>query len=244
MRNVKIDIQYDGTNYSGWQIQNNGISIQEKIEHALKNITKEKIKIIGSGRTDAGVHAINQVASFNTSTNIPENKIHIALNSILPDDIRITKASIVESDFNARYSAKKRTYKYVIHNAEIQTPFQRLYSWHRKRRIDNDILLKILQSIKGTHDFTNLCTKKDESHNKTRTIYDIRLKKEDNNINIYITANAFLRKMVRIIIGTSIMILEKGLNIDYLYKILKSSQRYDKIYTAKPHGLFLYYVEY
>jgi tRNA pseudouridine38-40 synthase len=245
LRNIRLDLQYDGTNYSGWQIQKNSITIQGKIEDVLYKLTNEKIKITGSGRTDAGVHALHQVASFKTNSKIPVNKFHKAINSLLPKDIRILKSKDVDFDFNARFSAKKRTYKYIISDDYIQSPFNRLYSWHRKGYIDISILYKVMEKAIGKHDFSNLCSINDDSKSKVRTIYDIKISRDDNNlIFINIEANAFLRKMVRIIVGTSIMILEKGLDHDYLYTILKSSHRDNNIFTAKPHGLFLYKVEY
>jgi len=244
LRNIRIDLQYDGTNYAGWQIQKNGISVQEKIEKALALLTNEKIHITGSGRTDAGVHAFHQVASFKTNSNIPENKFHLALNSKLPDDIRIIKAIEVDDSFNARYSATKRIYKYVISDTEILSPFDRYYSWHRRKKLSDETLSYILKKIIGTYDFTNLCSIDDESKSKIRTIHNIDVIRENGKLCIYISADAFLRKMVRMIIGTAVQSIEQCLGDDLLYNILISKERSKQVFSAKPQGLFLYKVEY
>lgn len=244
MKKYRIDLQYDGVNYSGWQIQKNSISIQEKIEEALFSTSKRKIKIIGAGRTDAKVHAIHQVASFSSNLSIPEDRLHLALNSKLPSDIRILKTKIVNESFHARFSAVKRTYKYVICDSETLSPFDRLYSWHRKKKLDKQKLLIILKTIIGKHDFSNLCSVHDGSKSKIREVFDIKSNRESNKINIFISANSFLRKMVRIIIGTAIKSIENNLGDDLLYKLLSSKERSDIIYSAPPQGLFLYKIEY
>lgn len=245
MRNVRIDIQYDGTNYAGWQIQKNSITIQEKIEDAINKITNEKVKLTGSGRTDSGVHAIHQVGNFKTECSIPDDKIHIALNTKLPPDIRIIKSTTVDEDFNARYSAKSRTYKYIINQATTLSPFKRLYCWHRKRSIDIKNLKSIMTNLIGVHDFTNLCASSDSSKTKIREIKSVKIyKKNEDEIEIFITANAFLHKMVRMIVGTGIMILEKGLPSDFFNTIIHSESKSNNVFTAEPQGLFLYEIKY
>lgn len=244
MRNIRIDLQYDGTNYSGWQVQKNVKSIQEEIEIALSILTKEKIKIVGSGRTDAGVHALHQVASFKTNSKIPIEKFPLAINSKISEDIRIFDAFEVCDNFHARFSAKQRTYQYIINDEKVLSPFKRNFRWHRKKKIDDYKLARILNKIRGKYNFQNLCSINDESRNKTREIKEIQVLRKNGDISVFITANAFLRKMIRIIIGTSIKSIEKNLDENYLYTILTNHTRSNDIFTAEPQGLFLYKIEY
>lgn len=246
MRNIRIDIQYDGTNYSGWQFQTNAKSIQEIIHKALHKILKTNIKIIGAGRTDAKVHAIHQVANFFVESKIPEDRFKIAINSLIPKDIRIIDSFEVNENFNSRFSAKKRTYLYMINNSQILSPFIRNYRWNIKHSIDINIdkLKRILSPIIGENDFTNLCSIDDNSYSKIRNIHNITIKKRADDILIFISANAFLRKMIRIIIGTSIKILLNNYNENLLEKILHSKDRSKFIFSAPPQGLFLYKIIY
>ena len=172
MRNILLEISYDGSNYSGWQRQKNAISIQEKIEDAICQICSEEINIIASGRTDAGVHALSQIANFNTTSNIDAKKFAKAINSKLPDDIRILSSKEVDENFNARFSAKKKTYIYHIFNRDIKSPFWDKYSMHINRKLDIELMKYNSKMLIGTHDFTSFYTfEENNPKNTIKAIY-------------------------------------------------------------------------
>lgn len=240
--NIKITIQYDGTNFSGWQIQPNVRTVQGELSEAIKKIYyKETITIYGSGRTDTGVHALAQVASFKIPfLKMPIEKFHYALNNHLPYDIRVIKAEIVNESFNARASAKWREYLYIIMNSDIYSPFLKKYSWfYRKNVIDIEKINSYANVILGEHDFTSFCSSSDENDSKYRYIersYAIR-KKEI--IYFIIKGNAFLHNMVRIIVGTFVEAQKKDLKASDIKEILESKDRRNALVTAPPQGLYL-----
>ncbi|EJP19527.1 tRNA pseudouridine(38-40) synthase [Peptostreptococcaceae bacterium AS15] len=245
MRNILIEISYDGTNYSGWQRQKNAISIQEKIEDAISLICNEEINVIASGRTDAGVHALSQIANFNTSSRIDAKKFAKAINTKLPDDIRILSSKEVDEDFNARFSAKKKTYVYHILNREIKNPFWDRYSMHINRKLDLELMKYNSNMLIGTHDFTSFYTYEENNPKNTiKTIYSSDIVKIYEDILTFsITGDGFLYNMVRIIVGT---LIEIGLHQknDDISQILMYKDRIKAGATAKAKGLFLKNVEY
>lgn len=244
MRNVKLLIQYDGTSYSGWQKQPNAPTIQQEIETKLSIILKESINLIGSGRTDTGVHAIGQVANFKTNTNLNCEQIFYAINSFLNRDIRVIQCEEVHPDFHARFSVIKRQYKYIIYNELTYSPFTRDYSYFIKKPVDVDKLKNTLKRIIGEYDFTSFASAKDDSKNKVRTIYEIDVQKSKNEIIIFITANGFLRKMVRMILGTAIEINLKNYPIEDISRILALKSRKHTFFTIPSKGLYLNHVWY
>lgn len=245
MRNILLEISYDGTNYSGWQRQKNAISIQEKIEEAISQICSEEINIIASGRTDAGVHALSQIANFNTTSNIEAKKCAKAINSKLPDDIRILSSKEVDKNFNARFSAKKKTYIYHIFNRDIKSPFWDKYSMHINRMLDLELMKYNAKMLIGTHDFTSFYTfEENNPKNTVKTIYSSDITKiYDDVVTFSITGDGFLYNMVRIIVGT---LIEIGLHQknDDIIQILMYKDRTKAGATAKAKGLFLKNVEY
>lgn len=243
MRNILIVIEYDGTNYSGWQKQLNAPSIQEEVEKAIFKITKKQTEIFGSGRTDAKVHALGQVANFHTDCTIPTEKIAIALNSVLPDDIVILKSIEVSNDFHARYSAKKKTYIYRVLNTEIKRPLERNYACHVREKLDIEAIKNMAKLLIGEHDFKAFSSRGSSAKTTIRTIYDIKITKENDIIVFEFTGNGFLYNMVRIIVGT---LIELGKNSSK-YDIKKALDTGDRKYagpTALPQGLFLKKVSY
>lgn len=240
--NIALVIQYLGTSYKGWQRQINLPSVQEEIEKAVFHITGEKINLTGSGRTDAGVHALGQVANFITETDIPAEKFSQALNHFLPNDIRIVQSIEVFDSFNARYHAKRKTYMYVIDNSSVESPFLHGRSCFVPKKLDIHKMKGALEILVGTHDFSSF--KAEGSFTKTdiRTIFNAEIKKEKNIIKIFITGDGFLYNMIRIISGTLIGI---GKGKDYnILNILEKKSRSFAGQTAPACGLFLYSVEY
>ena len=244
MKNIKLIIEYDGTNYSGWQSQENAISIQDKIEEALKTVTGENIKLIGSGRTDGGVHAFGQVANFYTSSTIPGDKFSFIINNVLPDDIKIILSEEVNFNFHSRFDAKRKRYRYVIYNGRMPSPINRNYSFHFKYNLDVDKMIEASKYLIGTHDFSSFKGRGSVVKSPIRIIYDINIKRKGDFIEIIFEGNSFLRFMVRIIVGTLVEIGNGKRPISDMKRILDSKKRCGAGLTAPPQGLFLERVYY
>ena len=243
MRNIKITIQYNGKNYCGWQKQNNSPGIQGTIEKAIFDITREEVKITGSGRTDAGVHALGQVANFKTNSQIPVDRIPNALNAKLPKDISIVKAEEVDEDFHSRYSAKKKTYRYQVYNSLYRSPIYADISYPVKYDLDIDKMKKEAKSLIGTYDFKGFMSSGSSVIDTVRTIYNIEVSKSEDLIIIEIEGNGFLYNMVRIIAGTLVDI-GRGRITEKMSTIIESKSRSMAGHTAPAHGLFLKKVDY
>ena len=244
MKNVKLTIEYDGTNYHGWQYQSNVNSIQEEIEKALTKITGEYINIFGSGRTDAGVHAVGQVANFYTTCQLPVERFKYALNMRLPRDITIVDSEEVNLDFHSRFSAKKKKYKYIIYNNEIPSVINRNYSYHIINKLNIDEMKEASEFLIGTHDFKSFMTKGTVVKDTIRTIYSIDIIKQDKFIEIIIVGSSFLRSMIRIIVGTLILIGNGKLEKQALPNIILGKKRCLSGPTVPPQGLYLEKVYY
>ena len=241
MQKIKLTIQYDGTNYLGWQSQAYGNTIQKEIENQLSSFLGGSIKVIGSGRTDSGVHARGQVAHFMVHRAWDPEKILYILNAKLPKDIRIIGSESVDLDFHARYQAKRREYHYVIYNDLECSPFIKNYVYIVRKRLNIKKLIHSLKFFLGEKDFSSLCCHSDEERrSKTRLIYNIGFKKENAKITILMTGNGFLRKMVRMIIGLVLDINIKDLPAREVIRVLELKNRKEHDYsTVPPHGLFL-----
>lgn len=238
----KMTISYDGNKYSGWQIQKNDFSIQSIIQNNLNTILREKINLIGAGRTDAKVHALGQIAHFVSSKQLEINKILYSLNCLLPKDIRIIKIEEVDFNFHARFLAKSKIYRYYICKNEIQTPFLRFYSYKPNVELDLSLLKNATKSFIGTHDFSSFANKQNEGSAKNKpvkTIYRIDVLEDDENIILEFHGDGFLYKMVRNIVGTLIDVASKKISLETLEKILKSKNRKNASAPAPAHGLFL-----
>ncbi|MFA3782771.1 tRNA pseudouridine(38-40) synthase TruA [Melioribacteraceae bacterium 4301-Me] len=244
MFNYKLTIQYDGTNYAGWQIQKNAISVQQKISEAIEIITKEKINLIGAGRTDAGVHALGQVANFKVDVELDLYKFQYSLNSILPSDISITSSEKVNENFHARFDAKSRAYIYLI--SKIKSPFYDKYSYRLPyiAKMNITYLNKISKVLIGEHDFTSFSRKNTETENKVCDVKNIWWKETKNFILFYIQADRFLHGMVRTIIGTLLKTIEKKRDENYILEILNKKDRETAGEAVPTKGLFLYKVRY
>ena len=244
MKNIKLTIEYDGTNYSGWQNQENAITIQEKLEIAISKITGEKISLIGSGRTDAGVHALGQVANFKTNSSIPGDKYKFTLNNILPEDITIIDSKEVDLNFHSRFSAVKKRYKYRIYTRKMPSAIYRNVSFHYKHDLDIDKMIEASKYFLGTHDFASFKGRKSVVKGTIRTIYKLDIEKVDNFIEITIEGNSFLRYMVRNIVGTLINVGSGKTKAEDIPNIIKSENRNCAGKTAPAQGLFLEKVYY
>ncbi len=239
VRNIKLTIAYDGTCYHGWQTQLNKPTIQETIEGAINIITKQNVDLIGSGRTDKGVHALGQVANFIADTNIESDKIKIALNANLPTSIRIIESVDVPMEFHARFDAHKKTYMYQIYNSRVLSPFYCNYSYFVPSRLDFELMDDASKLLLGTHDFRGFMAAGSDVKTTVRTVYDVELTKNDEFIKLYITGNGFLYNMVRIIAGTLVDIGKGSREKECIEKALESCDRTMLGHTAKPEGLFL-----
>lgn len=253
MRNIKLEIEYDGTNYCGWQVQNGRSlsvvsrqkkSIQEVIEKALQQIFQEKIKIIGSSRTDAGVHARCQVANFLTNSAISLTKLHEALNALLPEDITVRKALLARMDFNSRFSAKSKTYRYTILNSKHRSAFMRNHAYFLRYPLDLKLIKKEAHELLGKHNFSAFCASQGKFKNPNKIIKKIKVSRKDNLITLEIEADSFLYNMVRNIVGTLIEIGRGKFKKGSLKRILLSKDRRLAGARAPAKGLCLERVKY
>lgn len=242
--NVKILLEYDGTCYSGWQRQKNAPSIQEELEKAISSITGEKASVIGSGRTDARVHALGQVANFKTNTKIPVEKLPYAINSKLPKDIVVKDAKIVPDDFHARFSAKAKRYIYTIYNASFPSPIFRRYSYFFPLELDVDLMAKAAETLIGIHDFSAFRSSGSMVKSSVRRLDRIEVYRERDFVKILMEANGFLYNMVRIIAGTLLEVGQGKRPTQDVYSILMSRDRNRAGITLAPQGLCLIKVFY
>ena len=240
MKNIKIVIEYDGTDYHGWQCQANLPTVQKTIEDALRQITGENVKITGSGRTDAGVHAMGQVASFLTETQLGPETLRKALNSTLPRDISIIKALEVPDGFHAQFSSRSKIYEYRILNRPHPPALQRNRVWHIPEKLDIGKMKKAASYLEGKHDFAVFATADITVKTTVRTVKRVHIKKtRESIILIEIEADGFLKRMVRMITGTLVETGKGKLAPEGFGQILAQGQKTKNVFTAPPQGLFL-----
>jgi tRNA pseudouridine38-40 synthase len=238
-------LEYDGTAYKGWQRQGNLPTIQKILEECIGRITQERITLFGSGRTDAGVHALHQVANFKTESRIPVDNLCRGTNSMLPEDIVIKEMREVEEDFHSRYAAKSKSYLYRILNSPVRSPLQRNHAWFIRCVLDIDKMTRALSLLCGNHDFTSFCAAGSDVKHCIRTILRAEIKREpDRTISITIEADGFLRHMVRNIVGTLVEIGAGEDAPETIRDILEARDRGKAGITAPPQGLFLQAVRY
>lgn len=244
MKRMKLTIAYDGTNYCGWQIQPNGITIEEVMNKALSKLTGEGIQVIGASRTDSGVHAMGNVAVFDTKTTIPAEKIAMALNQRLPEDIVVVKSEEVPLDFHPRYCDCSKTYEYHIINTKIPIPTERLTNYFVSYTLDFDKMREAASYLVGEHDFASFCNVRTDVESTVRTITALDILTEGNRVTIRITGNGFLYNMVRIIVGTLIRVGRGFYEPKKVKGILEAKDRKAAGVTAPAHGLMLMKIEY
>lgn len=239
MKNIKLTIEYDGTNYSGWQKQPNANTIQEEIEKAIEKAIGEKITIIGAGRTDSGVHGKGQVANFITDSSIPGAKFKYAINRYLPEDITIIGSKEVEKSFHSRYDSLGKKYKYLIYNAPIKSPLLRNYTYYVPYKLDFQKMNEAKDYFIGKHDFAAFMASGSDVDDTVRNIYYDSLNTCNNIIVFEIYGDGFLYNMVRIIVGTLVDVGIGKISPQDIIDILKSRDRKNAGHTAPPEGLYL-----
>ena len=244
MKNIKLTIEYDGKEYNGWQKQPNKLNIQGEIERALQNITGEQVELIGTGRTDAGVHAFGQVANFKIDSDFPIEKMAIAINSQLKKSIRIKKTEEVSQEFHSRYNCHSKTYQYVIDNSEQGSAIYRGLSYHVPQELDVEKMQKAVTYFVGEHDFSSFKSSGTSSKSSVRIIYDANVEKDGEKVKISLTGNGFLYNMVRIISGTLVEVGLNNIEPEDIPKIIEAKNRQMAGKTLPPQGLFLMKVEY
>ena len=244
MKRVKLVVAYDGTNYHGWQVQDNGITIEEVLNQTISELVQEDIKVIGASRTDAGVHACGNVAVFDTESRIPGDKFSFALNQRLPEDIRIQESCEVDVDFHPRYADTVKTYEYNILNRRFELPSKRLYAAFCYYPMDIERMNQAAAYLVGEHDFKSFCSAGAQVQTTVRTIYAVNVTKEDDMVHIRITGNGFLYNMVRIIAGTLIQVGTGLMESEQMKEILEARDRSKAGPTAVAKGLTLVEIRY
>ncbi len=244
LKRVKLLIGYDGTNYCGWQVQINGITVEEIINRELSRLLGEDIAVIGASRTDSGVHALANVAVFDTYTKIPAEKISFALNQRLPEDITIQESGEVPLDFHPRYCNSIKTYEYKILNRRFDVPVLRLYTHFVYMPLNVEKMQNAAKYLVGEHDFKSFCSARTQVKDTVRTVCSLDVSQDDEIINILISGNGFLYNMVRIIVGTLIKV---GLGVyppEYVKEILEKKDRNAAGPKAPAKGLTLIGIQY
>lgn len=240
---VKLVIEYDGSNFCGWQIQKNGRTVQQELELAIKKVTGEEVKVTGSGRTDSGVHALGQVAHFDTQKNIGADRFAYAINAHLPDGVRVLSSCEVSDDFHARYSAKSKTYEYKFYIAPIDRPLKNNYAL-RVDALDLAVMKDGAKLIEGEHDFKCFCASGSDVESTVRTVYSISIVENDNEVTVSVTGNGFLYNMVRMIVGALKALSDKKIDLQDIKNSLDSGERLKNTATLPAKALFLKEVKY
>lgn len=244
MRNIRLTLQYDGSAYHGWQVQNDAETVQGKLETAIKDITGETLRVTGCGRTDAGVHARKYIANFHTHSSISASRLPYALNSHLPNDIVCIEAEEAENEFHSKNCAVGKKYLYQINCAPMPDAFLRNYEWHCRYPLNVDEMRRASKAFIGTHDFIGFSSSGRTVKTTVRTIYELNIIQNGSNILIEVVGNGFLYNMVRIITGTLVFVGSGKISADDMEQIIASGDRTRAGITAPPQGLFLTEVYY
>lgn len=238
-RRIRLWVAYDGTNYHGWQIQKNGVTIENELNRALSELLQEEIQVIGASRTDSGVHALGNVAVFDTKSPIPAAKICYAVNARLPEDIRVQKSEEVAADWHPRHCKSRKTYEYRIYRSEIPQPVRRLYTYHTYRNLDVEAMRKAAVYLEGEHDFKSFCQVGSQAETTVREVYRVELEEQGPELVIRVTGAGFLYNMVRIIAGTLMEVGVGRIRPEELPAILEKKDRSAAGPTAPAQGLTL-----
>lgn len=244
MKRFKLVVAYDGTHYCGWQSQPNGVTVEGVLNQKLSELLKEDIQVIGASRTDSGVHALGNVAVFDSETTIPGEKLSYALNQRLPKDIVVQHSCQVEDDFHPRHCDSRKTYEYQIYNAQFENPLYSRYSHFVFIPLRIEAMQKAAEIIKGEHDFKSFCSSRGQQLTTVRTVYDLDVTKEGSMVKICVSGSGFLYNMVRIIVGTLIKV---GLGVyppEYVQEILDAKDRTKAGPKVPAKGLKLIGIEY
>lgn len=239
MKRVRLIVAYDGTNYHGWQVQDNGITIESELNRCLTNLLGEEIQVIGASRTDAGVHALGNVAVFDTENRMPAEKISYALNQRLPEDIRIQKSEEVPPDWHPRYCDSRKTYEYRIYRGEFPMPVKRLYSHFTYRPLDVGKMCQAAEFLVGEHDFKSFCQTGAQVESTVRTLYSLEVEEQGADLVIRVCGNGFLYNMVRILAGTLMEVGQGKRTPQSMTEVLAAKNRSAAGPTAPACGLTL-----
>lgn len=239
LRNIRIKLEYDGTEYHGWQKQPHDVTVQEKIEEAVFKVTGEKVEVIGCSRTDSGVHAKEYVANFHVGDRVPVFKFRGALNYMLPNDIVVLEAEEVDEDFHARYNSKGKTYSYTILNRYMPSAIERNLVYHVKYDLDVEKMREACKYIVGKHDFAAFKTQGASAKTSVRTVSELRIETYGEHIKFYISADGFLYNMVRIIAGTLVLVGSGKIEPEKVKEIIESKDRRKAGHCAPASGLCL-----
>lgn len=245
MKNYRITVAYDGTRYKGWQVlKDTDMTIQGKLVMVLSNLAGHPVEVIGSGRTDAGVHAIGQVANFHMEEHFDRQEIFDNLNRFLPEDIAVTEIAEVDARFHSRYQAKSKTYSYRIRTSPVPDVFERRFVYHYGKPLDTERMKQAAEHLTGTHDFASFCGNKRMKKSTVRTIQSIHFQEKNGEITICFTGDGFLQNMVRILTGTLIEVGRGERSPESMESLLQAKNREQAGYTAPPQGLRLEKVRY
>lgn len=238
-KRVRLTVAYDGTNYHGWQIQNNGITIESELNRALSDLLHEEIQVIGASRTDSGVHALGNIAVFDTTSRMPAEKVSYALNQRLPEDIRIQCSEEVAADWHPRYCESRKTYEYRIYRGQFPLPTKRLYSLFSYHNYDVAKMQEAAGYLVGEHDFKSFCQVGAQVQSTVRTLYQAEVEEQGEDLVIRVCGNGFLYNMVRIIAGTLMEVGQGKRSPEDIPTILEKRDRAAAGPTAPAHGLTL-----
>lgn len=238
-KRVRLVVAYDGTNYHGWQIQNNGVTIESELNKALSDLFKEEIEVIGASRTDSGVHALGNIAVFDTTSRMPAEKVSYALNQRLPEDIRIQRSDEVAADWHPRHCESRKTYEYRIYRGQFPMPVKRLYSLFSYHTFDVIKMKEAAAYLIGEHDFKSFCQVGAQVQSTVRTLYQAEVEEQGDDLVIRVCGNGFLYNMVRIIAGTLMEIGQGKKAPGDIPSIIEAKDRAAAGPTAPAHGLTL-----
>lgn len=244
MRNLLLTIQYDGSNYHGWQVQKNALSVQEAFQNAVEKVFLKRLDVVGCSRTDAGVHANMYCLTIKTDMDISCDGVVMALNSNLPDDIAVTDCREVAEDFHPRYSCATKEYVYKIYNGRVRNPFYSKYAFHYRYNLDADYLNKECKAFIGTYDYCGFSSSKCDVEDTMRTVKDFQVWREGDMVFFKVEADGFLYNMVRIMVGTLLFVNEGKIKEGCLIDVIKSKNRSKAGRTAPPQGLYLNKINY
>jgi tRNA pseudouridine38-40 synthase len=243
-RSLKLTVAYDGTAYAGWQIQPNDPTVQAVLETAWHEITREEVRVMAAGRTDAGVHALGQVVSAATESQLSTADLQRGLNAVLPEDVAVVAVDEAPENFHATYDAVAKTYRYQIHNGRTPDVFNRRYVWHYPQPLDADKMHAAAQALVGKHDFSSFESVGSERPDSIRIITELSVTRDGDRIAIEVTGDGFLYNMVRAIVGTLVEVGKGERELQWVAEVLAACDRRLAGQTAPPHGLFLVSVEY
>ncbi len=244
MKRIKLTVAYDGTDYCGWQIQKNGVTVEEVLNRALSRLIGDRVTVIGASRTDAGVHAQGNVAVFDTDTRIPAERIAYAVNALLPEDVVVVSSGEVPAGWHPRKCVSVKTYEYRILNREFPDPVRRRDTYFVPFQLDLDRMRQAAEYLKGEHDFKSFCSAQTTVEDTVRTIYALDIRKEEDFITILVRGNGFLYNMVRIIAGTLAGVGRGYFEPRDVARMLEEKDRTKAGVTAPPQGLTLVGIEY